>query len=196
MSGSVGLLLAAGCARRYGADKLLQPLADGTPVGVASARVLLQGCGRIVAVLRPAQRELAQRLRREGADVLECADAERGMGRSLALGVAGSTAADGWIIALADMPWLRASTVAGVADALAAGASLCAPCFAGRRGHPVGFSRRWRNELLALDGDQGARDLLAARRDLLQLLPCDDPGCLRDIDTPADLIQGERMEKA
>ena len=37
MKGTVGILLAAGSARRFGAHKLLQPLADGTPVGVAAA---------------------------------------------------------------------------------------------------------------------------------------------------------------
>lgn len=192
---AVGILLAAGRARRYGADKLLLPLADGTPVAVASARALLEGCGRAVAVLRPAQQELARLLRAEGLEVLERAEAERGMGASLACGVAGSAGADGWIVALADMPWLRPATVAAVAEALTGGASLCAPGFEGRRGHPVGFSARWRDDLVALDGDRGARDLLDARRAQLHLIACDDPGCLCDIDTPADLMQGGRLQK-
>ena len=46
----------------------------------------------------------------------------------------------GWVVALADMPWIRTETIAAVADALARGAMIAAPDYAGVRGHPVGFA--------------------------------------------------------
>jgi molybdenum cofactor cytidylyltransferase len=52
----------------------------------------------------------------------------------------------------------------------------------------VGFAARWRTELLALTGDRGARDVLAAHPDELVLLPTDDAGVLRDVDRVGDLV--------
>jgi molybdenum cofactor cytidylyltransferase len=51
----------------------------------------------------------------------------------------------------------------------------------------VGFAARWRTELLALTGDRGAREILAAHPDELVLLPTDDTGVLRDVDRVGDL---------
>ena len=59
MTQIVGLLLAAGQGRRFGGDKLLHPLADGTPMAVASARRLRSACPHSIAVLRPEQQVLA-----------------------------------------------------------------------------------------------------------------------------------------
>ena len=110
------------------------------------------------------------------------------MGHSLAAGVAASAGADGWLVALADMPRIQVATLGRVAAAIAGGAALAAPVFAGRRGHPVGFAARWQSALLALEGDEGARAILRHHAPLLHTLASDDPGVLQDVDTPADLV--------
>ncbi|MEK7877760.1 MAG: hypothetical protein AAB325_16405, partial [Pseudomonadota bacterium] len=66
---------------------------------------------------------------------------------------------------------------------------LVAPAYAGQRGHPVGLGKRFGAQLLALDGDAGARDLVAAHQGELVLIECDDPGVLQDIDLRADLAK-------
>ncbi len=187
MASIVGLLLAAGHGRRFGGDKLLQPLADGTPVAVAAARALKAACADSIAVLRPEQDALAALLEAEGLRVVRCAAARSGMGYSLAAGVAASRDARGWLVALADMPCIRVATLQAVAELIGGGAALAAPSYAGRRGHPVGFAARWRDALLALEGDEGARAILEQSRFLLHVLETDDPGVLQDVDSPADL---------
>ncbi len=187
MARIVGLLLAAGQGRRFGGDKLLQPLADGTPVAVAAARALKAACADSIAVLRPEQDALAALLEAEGLRVVRCAAARSGMGHSLAAGVAASRDARGWLVALADMPCIRVATLQAVAELIGGGAALAAPRYAGRRGHPVGFAARWRDALLALEGDEGARAILQQSRFLLHVLETDDPGVLQDVDSPADL---------
>ena len=181
----VGVLLAAGKGVRFGSDKLLHPLVDGTPMALAAARKLRPACARCVTVLRPGQAELAELLRTEGYTVLFNAEVERGMGHSLAHAVRATPEAAGWIVALADMPFLSTATISRVADALRHGASLAAPFHQGRRGHPVGFSRDWYTALAGLQGDRGARDLLADAP--MQRLETDDPGVLLDVDTPEAL---------
>jgi molybdenum cofactor cytidylyltransferase len=95
--------------------------------------------------------------------------------------------ADGYLVALGDMPFIRRSSIAAVRDALAGGAALVAPYFHSRRGHPVGLSKKFSRELLALKGDEGARQLLAAHASELVKIPLGDPGVIRDIDRPEDL---------
>lgn len=184
----VGILLAAGAGSRFGSDKLSHRLPDGTPLAVAAANRLLPVCEQVVAVLRPDRGELAAALTAVGCEIVLCPEAEQGMGHSLAAGVRASADAAGWIVALADMPFIASSSHAAVAAALQAGASLAATQYRGRRGHPVGFARSWQAQLLALSGDQGGKTLLERQRQALTLCPVDDPGVLWDIDTPQDLI--------
>jgi molybdenum cofactor cytidylyltransferase len=151
-----GILLAAGEARRFGRHKLLAPLADGTPLAIASARKLFAVIPDSVIVLRENDSALAALCDREGWRTVICRDAAEGMGRSLASGVDAAADADAWIIALADMPYINEETVARVAQAMARGASIVAPFYAGQRGHPVGISANHRDQLMALRGDHGA----------------------------------------
>jgi molybdenum cofactor cytidylyltransferase len=183
----VGILLAAGAATRFGADKLRASLPDGTPVALASARALLAGTDRALAVLRPEWPELGDLLTVQGMQTVICRNAAAGMGASLACGVKAAPDAAGWVIALADMPFLHGATVAAVAQAVRAGAAIAAPVWNGRRGHPVGFGRQWYPALAALQGDTGARELLAAHADRITWVRCDDPGITRDIDLRSDL---------
>ena len=191
---TAGILLAAGRGARFGGDKLLAALPDGAldlPVGiamgVAAAMHLASALPESIAVVRPGDRALADALRGAGLRIVECRDADEGMGRSLASGVIATRDAHAWVVALADMPWIAPATIRALADALAAGASIAAPVYRGMRGHPVGFSRRHFDSLCALEGDAGARSILAAHSDELTLLDVDDAGIVRDVDTPAAL---------
>lgn len=186
-----GVLLAAGSGVRFGGHKLLAPLPDGTAVAVAAARHLIDALPNSVAVLRPGDETLAALLAAEGLRIVVNANAEGGMGTSLACGVA-AVDADGWIIALADMPAIRPATIRAVAEALVTGALLAAPVYQGQRGHPIGFARRFHAALTALTGDRGGRDILAQHAEEVRLIETDDPGVLVDIDHAADIVAEER----
>ena len=94
------------------------------------------------------------------------------------------------MVALADMPWILPSTIARVASAVAEGSPVAAPFHHGMRGHPVGFSAACFAALAALTGDDGAKSVVEAHRDMLARIDVDDDGTLCDIDTPADLRAG------
>jgi molybdenum cofactor cytidylyltransferase len=189
----VGLLLAAGASRRFGGDKLAHALPHGVVVAVQAARHLRAAVERVIAVVRPGAEATAQALAAEGCEVVVCRDADDGMGASLACGARAAGAVDAYLVALADMPFVRPSTIAAVRDALAAGATLVAPYFRSHRGHPVGIAGRFRPELVALTGDEGAKALLADHAAALVKIPVGDPGAIRDIDTPADVAPPPRL---
>jgi len=193
----VGLLLAAGSATRFGSDKLRHELPHGVAIAVQAARHLLAQVKPVIAVVRPGSEEFAAALKAEGCEVVVCENAAEGMGASLACAARAAARlwpeADGCVVALGDMPFVRPSTIAAVRDALAHGAALAAPYFRARRGHPVALSRRFFKELAALRGDEGAKRLLADNAQRLVKIPVGDPGVIRDIDTPGDLAPPLRI---
>ncbi|MGH8799983.1 MAG: nucleotidyltransferase family protein, partial [Casimicrobiaceae bacterium] len=145
----------------------------------------------VVAVVRPGDATLQSLLVEAGTMAVACARADDGIGASLVCGVRAVQQrfpkARGAVIALADMPWVAAATVQRVVAALRGGAALAAPVHGGRRGHPVAIDARFFAELETLSGDEGAKQLLAAHETQIERIVVDDPGVLRDVDTPADL---------
>lgn len=189
-----GILLAAGYSKRFGSNKLLQALPAGaseagTPIGLAAARHLLEVLPESITVVGPRAQKLSRMLRDAGCNTVVCKNAGEGMGTSLAAGVRAAAGADGWIVALADMPFIRPETIGAVAKALRGGAAIVAPSFRGERGHPVGFAPRFYEELASLHGDEGAREVLKRHPESVTLLDTDDPGVLHDIDRPSDLTR-------
>ena len=187
------ILLAAGNSSRFGSNKLLHPLPDGTPLAGAAARNLQAAVPHVLAIVRPEDHLLAKLFAAEGVDVLPCPTAVEGMGASLACGIRATDSAQGWIVALADMPFIQTATIAAIRQALEAGAQLAAPVFNGQRGHPVGFGRHFLPALASLTGDQGARDIVAAHWANSELIACHDPGILADIDHADDLLRHKEL---
>lgn len=188
-----GVLLCAGSSSRFGSPKLLARVRDPSSgreheVAVLAARHLLEGCGNALAVIRPGDGNLREALAACGCDVVESPRSRNGMGESLADAVEHARDADGWIVALGDMPFVAPRTIALVRAQLEIGALIAAPVDAGgRRGHPVGFGSTLRDELLRLRGDTGARLVISHHHDELVPVPVDDEGIFVDIDTPEAL---------
>jgi molybdenum cofactor cytidylyltransferase len=185
-----GILLAAGQSKRFGhSNKLLQPLANGLPLITQTVRTMLSVLGSVVVVVPPDHDDLKQVLQDETVQLTINPAADVGMGNSLACGATASNDADGWIIGLADMPWIKSTTLSKIITALHAGHPLVAPRYQNLRGHPVGFGREYRETLQNLQGDVGARSVLKQHKAQLHYLDVNDPGILLDVDTPADLMQ-------
>jgi molybdenum cofactor cytidylyltransferase len=89
------------------------------------------------------------------------------------------------------MPLLRPDTLRRVAARLDTDPVVFAQ-YRGRRGHPVGFSQELYSELIALQGDEGARRLLA--RYAAHPVDVDDPGVLLDVDTVDDLARAKATD--
>ena len=181
---SVGILLAAGRGARFGADKRLFPLADGLPMAVVSARRLRSVLSDVIAVVDDARSEVARLLAAEGLRIVENPRAGDGMGISIACGVAACSSARGWVIALADMPYIPVSVIHAVVAGLDKGADIIAPVYQGKRGHPVGFAARHAEALMQLSGDEGARGIIAASSSTVELIEVSEQGVVLDIDVP------------
>ncbi|MGE4406136.1 nucleotidyltransferase family protein [Pseudomonas sp.] len=190
----VGLMLAAGHASRFGADKRRARLADGRTLLEASLANAAATFDELLLVVRAGDTLADLRLPPQ-IRVLHTPSAERGLGASLAAGATALSAypSDALAVLLGDMPWIRPQTCARLI-AEADGQRIVQPWHAGQPGHPVVFGRAFWPALCTLDGDEGARRLIRRDAAHYRALPVDDPGVLQDVDRPADL--DERMAPA
>ena len=183
-----GILLAAGQSTRFGSNKLLHRLSDiQVPMAVQAAINLLDILPHSIAVVRQNDDELKSLLSATGIKLVENPHADLGMSSSIRCGIESlSQKRKGWIIALADMPYIPPIVIQQVADAIRKGALICAPQFNKQRGHPVGFSCQLKDELLNLQGDSGAKPVIDKHYRQLQLIDVSSNVVLRDIDYPTD----------
>ncbi len=107
-----------------------------------------------------------------------------GMGDSIAAAVHATQEAHGWLILPGDLPLIQPDTLWAVAHALKSQVVVL-PMFEGQRGHPVGFSRVCRDELMSLKGHQGAALVVRSHRAIELIVS--DAGTVIDIDTLHDL---------
>lgn len=161
-------------------------MAGGEPVVVASARTMLAVLPKVISVVAPDDGGVADALLALGCDVTTCPNADQGMAHSLVHALRHSLPeSQAWLVALGDMPRVCESTIRALADAVAGGAMIAVPVCGGRRGNPVAFGAACLPELLALNGDEGARHIL--KRHPVTEVAVDDPGIFQDVDLPSDL---------
>ncbi|HTQ11366.1 MAG TPA: nucleotidyltransferase family protein [Fimbriimonadaceae bacterium] len=192
----VAIVPAAGLSRRFGGpNKLLQPFGGTTVVGAVIGRLAEAGLPVVVVTGRDAELVAQAVTRVEVPGHTTCVlnpDWETGgLGSSIAVGVGAAPQADGYLIALGDMPGLRVEAIRSLIECFEQGSSdsIVAPTYAedpAQPGHPVHFGSAHRDALAALSGDEGARSILRANPDKLIRLPL--AGRLEDIDRPEDLL--------
>lgn len=179
------IVLAAGSSNRFGTDKRLARLPDGRTLLEATLANIPPLFAQRILVLHPGDDELAAA--HAGSWEAVIADsAALGMGYSLAAGLARCSSTTGALVVLADMPSVKPSTYADLAQRVCRD-RIVLPRHGGKRGNPVAIGRDFFGELARPLGDQGARHLLQALPAAVLWIDCDDAGILRDIDTPADI---------
>ena len=217
------VVLAAGQGSRFGpgGHKLSQKLGSSTVLGTTLAHALISQLSVVVvttAALAPlaqltvAARDLVVisevgRAQKNGSGSVNgqsnsqisvesnghTSAANLGMGYSIAHGVLARPQASGWLVLPGDMPMVQPDTLQAVAAQLEHHAVVYAQHL-GRRGHPVGFGAELYSELVALQGDEGARRLVA--RYPAHPVDVQDSGVLMDVDTPDDLAQARQSHAA
>lgn len=193
------LVLAAGQSSRFGSDKLLHPIShqgDEKPLILHSLSPWIEVFPAVTVVVREDNEALLQLLKgchvSDRLKLITTANAHKGMSQSLIAGVKAHEQSDGWLVGLADMPYLDSGVIAASLTALESGATITVPEFRERRGHPVGFAARFLPQLLNLDGDNGARAIIDASKALVCSIPADHDGIFRDIDRLEDIPQPGR----
>jgi molybdenum cofactor cytidylyltransferase len=180
------VVLAAGQGRRFRGSqhKLEQKLGATTVLGQTLGHALMTRLPVVVVTTSAVAPHVADLMALRDTVVISDIDARRGMGHSIATGVAERASSTGWLVLPGDMPMVRPASLLAVAVAIEQSPVAYAQ-YRGRRGHPVGFAAELYSELAALSGDEGARRVIA--RYPAVGVEVDDPGVLVDVDTVDDL---------
>ena len=190
------VLLASGLSTRFGGDKLLAPFRGKPLLAHAAAALGSTPVATRIAVVGTDQTARADLVARAGWDIALNPAPEEGQGASLATGMraASETGATAALILLGDMPLVPDAHLEALMKALTPDLGAVFSRVSDRRQPPVIFARWIWPQLIALSGDQGARNLsLSASASVAIAL---DPACARDIDTPNDLQDLERASLA
>jgi molybdenum cofactor cytidylyltransferase len=181
------IVLAAGSSTRFGGQKQLQPY-HGAPLVAHAVRLAESICGpRTLLVTGSKWHSVFDACEPLQGFLLRNADWESGIGGSIAAGArAVSHAADALLLLLADQPLITRTHLRALIDTWnVSPRQIAATAFADVTGPPVLFPARYFPALAALDGDQGARPVLAAAGSNVLTIPF-EPAAV-DIDLPEDL---------
>ncbi len=185
------IVLAAGRSTRMGGPNKLLAEINGRPLVRIAVEHALASQARPVIVVTGHQGERVEAAL-AGLDVVRVhnPDFADGLSTSLKAGIAAVPAdADGAIVTLGDMPQVDAKLIDRLLGAFdpAKGALVVVPTSDGKRGNPVVWSRRFFPELGAIEGDVGARHLIATYPEAVTEVPVSGTAALVDVDTPEAL---------
>lgn len=164
---TTAVVLAAGFSRRLGKPKQLV-LVDGETLVHRAARIA-STVARVVVVIPPDAPLVRAAL--EGLDVaiVENEEAGEGMAASIRCGLR-ATSGD-VLLTLCDQPLVTASHLQALVES---GSPIAASGYSGIAGVPAFFTAAYRDELLSLRGDTGARRVIEAHRDVVRVVPFED----------------------
>jgi molybdenum cofactor cytidylyltransferase len=183
----VGVLLAAGGARRFGSQKLVAAY-RGAPVVRHAAQALLGATDDLIAVVGNQGDAVRRALGETNARVIENADWPLGLSTSIRCAIDSlGEDADAIVLAVGDQPQLDPAVVRDVIQRWReTGKAIVSASYRGTRAHPVLFARSTFWALRQLQGDAGARLLIERSGDEVAYVEVDAP-LPPDVDTPDDL---------
>jgi molybdenum cofactor cytidylyltransferase len=190
------IVLAAGRSTRMGGpNKLLAELDGQKLVRIATEQALASKAAEVIVVTGHQAELVEQALQGLKVKFVRNPDFAGGLASSVKAGIAAVAAsADGAVICLGDMPLTSAKLIDRLIEAFEPdrGHLITVPVSEGKRGNPVLWSRRFFRELMTLDGDIGARHLIARHAEAVAEVPVEGVGAFLDIDTPQALEAARR----
>jgi molybdenum cofactor cytidylyltransferase len=185
------IVLAAGRSTRMGGpNKLLAEIAGRPLVRIAVEQALASRAKPVIVVTGHERERVEAALKGLPVQFVHNPDFAIGLGGSVRTGIAAvPAAADGAVVCLGDMPQVDAALIDRLITAFAPeqGALAVMPTMDGQRGNPVLWSRRFFPDLMAIEGDIGARNLISRYGEAVVEVPVTGNGALVDVDTPEAL---------
>jgi molybdenum cofactor cytidylyltransferase len=185
------VVLAAGRSTRMaGTNKLTAKLGGKPLVRIAAEQALASRAASVIVVTGHDRERVEAALAGLPVRLVHNPDFAQGLGTSLRAGIAAVPAeADGAVVCLGDMPRVDAGLIDRLIAAFAPdrGALAVVPTIDGQRGNPVLWSRRFFPDLMAIEGDVGARQLIGRYGEAVAEVPVSGRAALLDVDTPEAL---------
>jgi len=183
------ILLAAGESKRMGEPKQLMPFGQSTMLEQTVDNLLNSKVGEIIVVLGYKAEEILGKLASRQVKTTINPAYRQGMSTSIRAGL--NLVADhiqGIMISLGDQPLIDSQTINRLVDEFRNHTKgIAIPTYHGRRGHPVIFAIRYKEELLRLKGDIGGREIIDRYSEDILEVAVNCEGICIDIDTSRQL---------
>jgi molybdenum cofactor cytidylyltransferase len=182
------ILLGAGESKRMGVDKLSLPWGRKTVLKHCFETLLQSEVREVVVILGIRNKGIKHLFQGPKSKVIVNPYSDKGMSTSIKKGIQGiHPNSNGILIALGDQPFLKTRTINALIRAFGQGKDgIIIPSFRRRRGHPIIFHRRYKEELLNLKGDVGGKSIIEEHPEDVRVVPVKSIGVVKDIDTWQD----------
>ncbi len=191
------IVLAAGRSTRMGGPNKLLEMISGKPlVRIAAEQALASRASPVVVVSGHERARVEAALAGLDVRLVHNPDYPQGLSTSVKAGLAAlPPESEAAIVCLGDMPQVTSALIDRLIAAFdpERNALVVLPTFSGKRGNPVLWSRRFFPELIALEGDVGARHLIGAYPEVVTEVPVENAAAMVDIDTP-DALRAAKAE--
>ena len=179
------ILLAAGESNRMGQPKQLMPFGQSTILERTIDNLLNSAVSETIVVLGYRNEEIRQTISGKPVKIAINPDYQQGMSASIIAGLKQvDTRARAVLIALGDQPFVDSQTINSLVEAfIANNRGIIIPVYQGRRGNPIIFTIKYKDELLNLKGDIGGREIIKRHPDDVLEVAVNCEGVLLDIDT-------------
>ncbi|MCI9303260.1 nucleotidyltransferase family protein [Clostridium sp.] len=180
------ILLAAGNSKRFNGNKLLAIYKNKSMYMYIVEKVLNLKINKIICVTQ--YEEIKNSLLNTNIDVVINTKSDLGISNSIKLGINFDKNVDGYMFMVCDQPFISVKTLNLVIDNFVSGDKgiVCVGC-GNNKGNPVIFSKKYINELLSLEGDNGGKKVINNNLNDLKIVKIDNEIELVDIDTQEKL---------
>ena len=180
------ILLAAGNSKRFNGNKLLAIYKDKPIYMYIVEKVLDLKVNKIICVTQ--YKEIKEALLNTDINVVMNENSSLGVSSSIKLGINFDKNADGYMFMVCDQPFISIETLNSLIDNFINGdKGIVCVGYGDNKGNPVIFSKRYVNELLSLEGDNGGKRILNGHLNDLNIVNVDSAIELVDIDTQEEL---------
>ena len=192
------ILLAAGRSQRMGTQKLLLPFAGQTVIAHIADQLLRSAIDQTFVVVGKDGARIAEALAGRPFTLVSNPDPDAGMLSSIRCGLRALPATcDATLVALGDQPTITSALIGQLLHAYrTANRGILVPLHAGKRGHPLLFCSRYRDEILNQHDSVGLRGLLAAHAEDVYEMSTSTSAVLEDMDFPDDYVRAIRQRSA
>jgi molybdenum cofactor cytidylyltransferase len=185
------IVLAAGQSKRMGKPKQLMPLGKSTLLEKAIDNLLNSSVDETIVVVGHKAEEITKAIASRPVKIMLNHNYQQGMSTSIIAGlVLVDPASRAVMLALGDQPLVESGTINHIIDAFNKNdKGIAVPTHLGRRGHPIIFNIKYKEELFELKGDIGGREIIKNHPDDVLEVAVDSKSVITDIDTRDDYQQ-------
>jgi molybdenum cofactor cytidylyltransferase len=182
------IVLAAGQSKRMGQPKQLMPAGKSTLLEQAIDNLLNSSVDETIVVVGCKAEEITQAIASRPVKIMFNHNYSQGMSTSIIAGlVLVDPASRAVMLALGDQPLVESGTINQLIDAFNNhDKGIAVPTYRGKRGHPIIFDIKYKDELFELKGDIGGREIIKNHPEDVLEVAVDSESVITDIDTKDD----------